>query len=164
MTDQELIEFKEIYRRNIDSVYQTAFIHMKNRSDAEDAVQTVFMKYITLKPVFKNPVHEKAWFIVAVRNHCRDMLRSWWLSGRTESDSEKTEEFFRDREDGYITEAVLRLPKKYRELIHLYYYEEYSNSEIARMLGINESTVRSRMMRARDRLKRIIEKEKQKNE
>ncbi len=152
-------EFRSIYDRNADTVYRTAYLHMKNKSDAEDAVQTVFMKYYVLNPEFANRNHEKAWFILTTRNHCRDLLRNWWNTGRSSFGNEEAYELFGSLPDGQVTAALLKLPDKYRELIYLYYYEEYSSKEIAEMTGLNESTLRTRLMRARNKLKKLIETE-----
>lgn len=163
MNDKDRDEFREIYYRNSDSVYKIAFLHLRNKSDAEDAVQSVFLKYCMLKPEFQNNEHEKAWFIVTARNHCRDILRSWWNRERTEGFPELTCEFLSDNPYGDILEAVMKLKDKYRDLIYLFYYEGYSTVEIAKMLEKNESTVRTQMNRAREQLKKIIRQEENSN-
>ncbi|WP_054873670.1 RNA polymerase sigma factor [Oxobacter pfennigii] len=71
-TDKEL---SELYERNMDMVYRICYMHLKNHADTEDAVQTVFLKYIRSIVTFRDREHEKAWFIVTARNCCRDILR-----------------------------------------------------------------------------------------
>jgi len=153
-------EFDEIYGRNIDTVYAVALLHLKNKSDAEDAAQSVFMKYLTAEPEFNDRNHEKAWFITTVRNHCRNITSHWWNRGRVEEErNEECFSVFADEPDGNLTEALMKIPEKYREIIFLFYYEEYSVKEISALTGRNESTVRTGLQRGRERLKKIIEKE-----
>ncbi len=152
--------FDEVYKRNIDTVYTVSFLHLKNRSDAEDAAQTVFMKYLTSCPVFENPEHEKSWFVLTARNYCRNLLKHWWNRRRADSDcGEAAVPSFACESDGDMTEALMKLPEKYRELIYLYYYEEYSVREISEITGKKESTLRTQIQRARERLKKQLEKE-----
>lgn len=153
-------EFDEIYERNINTVYAVAFLYLKNKSDAEDAAQSVFMKYLTAEPEFTDRNHEKAWFILSVKNHCRNAAKHWWNAGRAAEEREEScVSVFADEPDGRLTEALMSLPQKYREIIYLYYYEEYSVREISGMTGKNESTVRTRLQRGREQLRKIIEKE-----
>lgn len=164
MIETDRAGFQEIYMRNADRVYQISFLHLKNKADAEDAVQTVFLKYCSLKPEFRNPDHEKAWFILTTRNHCRDIMKNWWNRNRTEEEPERVCEVFSDKPYGYISDAVLKLKDRYRDLIYLYYYEEYTSAEIAAVLEKNESTVRTQLCRAREQLRKIIEKEEKQDE
>lgn len=164
MDVREKERFYELYKRNIDAVYQISFLHLKNKNDAEDAVQTVFMKYLTLMPEFQNRNHEKSWFILTARNHCRDILKHWWNSRRSSDEYEKSYIAFEDKPDGDITAALLKIPEKYRELIYLYYYEEYSVKEISGMINKNESTIRTQLARAREKLRKIIDLEGKEDE
>lgn len=156
-------ELYAVYCRNVDMVYRIAFLHLKNRSDAEDVVQNVFMKFLALKPEFANSDHEKSWFVLTARNHSRDMLKHWWNARRSADEPEICAEF-EEKADGEITAALLKIPDKYRELIYLYYYEEYSVREIAAMIHRNESTVTTQLARGREKLRKILEAEGKQNE
>ena len=57
---------------------------------------------------------------------------------------------------GEILQAILSLPKKYRLILHLYYYEDYDTKEIAGLLHMNEATVRTRLARGRKILKEVL--------
>lgn len=155
----ETEEFYELYSRNVETVYQVAYLHLKNKSDAEDAVQNIFMKYLTCRPVFENRKHEAAWFVVASRNYCRDILRSWWKKKRTDEETEMMYEPFDMDTYGEVTEILMNLPDKYREVLYLYYYLEYSLKEIAEIMKKNENTVRTQLCRAREKMKKYLEKE-----
>jgi len=160
MNSDKQKEFDKIYERNINTVYAIAMLYLKNKNDAEDAAQNVFMNYLTAEPEFKDRNHEKAWFITAVRNHCRNITGHWWNRGRvTETREESSVSVFADEPDGMLTEALMSLPDKYRELLYLFYYEEYSVREISAIAGIKESTVRTRLQRGREQLRKKIEKE-----
>ncbi|GGA04985.1 hypothetical protein GCM10008018_58650 [Paenibacillus marchantiophytorum] len=69
-TDKELAE---LYQRHVDQVYRLCYIYLKNPVDAEDAVQSVFLKLIKSRMVFNDHEHEKAWLIVTTRNYCKDV-------------------------------------------------------------------------------------------
>lgn len=71
-------EVETIYHRHVGTVYGVCFALMGNRSDAEDAVQAVFVKLMKDRTPFSDSEHEKAWLITTARNHCRDMHRQWW--------------------------------------------------------------------------------------
>ena len=77
-------EFSELFNRNMDMVYRICYMLLKNHADTEDAVQTVFLKYIGCTVSFHNFEHEKAWFIVTAKNCCRDMLKSFWRRQRVD--------------------------------------------------------------------------------
>ncbi|MBE6839602.1 MAG: sigma-70 family RNA polymerase sigma factor [Ruminococcus sp.] len=145
--------FSEVYERNVDSVYRICLMHLRIVCDAEDATQAVFMKYLKNPRTFSDCEHEKAWFIVAARNHCRDMLRCWWRAKRSDicEVADKTVSF--DTEEDILLEKLMALPPKYKEVLYLYYYEEYSVKEISELIGRNESTIRTQLSVGRERLK-----------
>lgn len=148
---------RELYLRHADAVYRTAMIYLKNRSDAEDAVSEVFLKVIRKPPVFKDETHEKAWFLRVTINYCKDLLKSAW--NRRVDTGDIPEDAASDN-GGYgndILEEVLRLPPEQRELVYLYYYEGYKLREIADMTGTPESTLQSRLARARETLRLQLE-------
>ena len=70
--------FVSMYNRQIDMIYRLCFSYLKNKEDTEDAVQSVFVKYLKIGKKFENEHHEKAWFIVTSSNICKDMLRQSW--------------------------------------------------------------------------------------
>lgn len=170
MSDESLYydssEFREIYNRNISTVYKIAYMHLKNKNDAEDVAQTVFLKFINTRPVFREREHEKAWFIVTARNQSRDILKHWWNRGRTESENIAQQSYrsFDNSGEGWISETLLKLPASYREVLYLYYYEEYSVKEISEILKKSETSVRTNLCRAREKVKKILEKEDKSDE
>jgi len=79
-------EFAEVYERNIDMVYRLCFILLKNTTDADDAVQSIFLKLFKHNKAFHDREHEKAGLIVTTKNTCKDVLKSWWRSRRVDID------------------------------------------------------------------------------
>ncbi|MCR6545703.1 RNA polymerase sigma factor [Dehalobacterium formicoaceticum] len=150
-TDKELAE---MYRRNVNRVYKLCYIYLKNTADAEDAVQSVFLKVLQLNLSFNDYEHEKAWFITTTKNCCKDILKSWWKRQRVDfetlPDIASQDE---DTQEKVIIAKLLALPEKYRVVLYLYYLEDYSVKEIAKFLGRNESTIRSQLQRGRQKLK-----------
>lgn len=140
-----------------DTVKRICMIHLKNYADTEDIFQTVFLKYVLKSPEFHSTDHEKAWIIRVTINACRDLLKSFFHSRTLPLDSlkEKPGEPAPDHSD--VLEAVLALPSKYKDVIYLYYYEEYSAEEIGQILRKNTNTVYTLLNRGRQLLRSSLE-------
>lgn len=134
-----------------DMVLRLCLVHLKNKADAEDAFQEVFIKFFEKSPQFYDENHEKAWLIRCVTNHCKNKLRSYWSRKRV--DIEEIVIPIKDKEEQQIIRYVMDLPLKYRNVIYLYYYEGYSTKEIAEILKSKDGTIRTRLDRGRDLLK-----------
>ena len=147
-------EFVEVYYRHVDTVYRVCYSFMRNKADTEDMVQETFLRLLSAKRTFENERHEKAWLIVTASNVCKDALKKWWRR------NENIEDFLDiaeepKQEDG-ILEVILQLPADYKEAVYMYYYEGYTTVEIAEFLHCPESTVRSRLMRAKKKLQVLL--------
>ena len=151
-------EIAGLYRQHFKMVYQICLVLMKNVPDAEDAAQTVFRRVMERDEPFHDPEHEKAWLIVTARNECRDQLKHWWRARREDSAVLDTLTW-EQPEDGLVWEQVAALPERHRLVLYLHYYQGYTTGEIAQMLGDNPSTVRSRLVQARKKLKLRLEAE-----
>ena len=151
-------EIETIYRRHFKLVYQVCLVLMKNVPDAEDAAQTVFRRVMERDGAFRDPEHEKAWLIVTARNECRDQLKHWWRRWREDA-SALDSLVWEEPSDGLVWEQVAALPEKHRLVLFLHYYQGYTTDEIAQMLGENPSTLRSRLVQARKKLKLRLEAE-----
>ena len=156
MDKEEFIKKMMIHK---DTVFRTALAYTKSISDAEDISQEVFLKFYTLERHFNDREQEKAWLLRVTVNKCKDLLKSYWFTRRAD-ETEITESYPVDREQSELLEKVLSLPDKYRIVLHLYYYEEYSVDEIAEITNTKPSTVQTRLQRGRERLrKKLGEKE-----
>ena len=137
-----------------NSILRLAYSYMHNMSDAEDIVQETLIRYLQKAPSFESPVHEKAWLLHVAANLSKNRLDY----ERVRKTDELNEELAaaEDENLSFVWEAVKALPEQYRAPIHLFYQEGYSTSEIAKILGRKESTVRSDLHRGRERLKAVL--------
>lgn len=151
------IDIEQIYNRHVSTIYKICYMMLHNVADAEDTVQTVFIKLMQAKPKLSSAEHEKAWLIVTAKNHCKNILKQSWKKKRV--DMERIEEPM--SEDDYwkseLLQEVLMLNDKYLIVIYLYYYEGYSTREIGDMLSLNYPTVRTRLHIGRKKLKMSLE-------
>ena len=140
-------------------LYRIAFSNMKNRADAEDAVQEAFLRYMKDEKPILNKEHEKAWLIRTTIHICLDILKSGWYQ-RTVPWNES---YMNDAKNIYLPyqvrddetlEAVL--PVHYRNPIYLFYYEDYTIHEIAGILNEKEGTIKTRLRRGREEVKKIL--------
>ena len=135
-------------------VYRLALTRTNTKENSEDVYQEVFLRLARKMPEFKNEEHEKAWLIRVTINCSKNLLNSSFLKNTTEM---KEELVFETKERHDIYYAVQDLPVKYRTIIYLFYYEDYKINEISKRLKINENTIKSRLSRAREKLKEKIE-------
>lgn len=149
-------DIDDVLQRYSDMVYKIAFSHTKNKSDADDVFQNVFLRYMNCGKVFENEEHRKAYLIKAAVNQSKSLFLSAWFR-KTEPILDEI--IFETQEDSEIYHAVLDLPLKYRTVIQLYYYEEMSVTEISKALGIKESTIKSQLHRARNLLRKRLKGE-----
>ena len=145
-----------VIRRYSDMVYRLAFARTGNRSDAEDLYQEVFLRYLTRAPAFTSEEHRKAW-LLRVAVNCANRFHTAPWRKRTEPLSEALSVPAPEGED--LWEELRRLPEKDRTVLHLYYYEDMTTEEIAKLLDRNPATVRSQLLRARAKLKKLLVEE-----
>ena len=155
---------RESIERYTDMVYRLAFSMMKNKYDADDIHQEVFVQYISHYPKLESEEHKKAWLIRVTVNTCKNWWKSAWqrkVCGMLERQEVlESEEAILQWEMRYpIMEQVRNLPQKYKAVIHLFYYEEMSIKEIAEVLELKESNVRARLTRARQKLKEVLKED-----
>lgn len=147
--------FLSIAERYKDTVFRIALNYLGNTYDAEDIVQDVLMNLYIKNKHFESDDHAKYWLIRVTINKCKNLLKSSWKSKNINLDDiELSTDFERtDQEDLY--KAVMELPEKYRTVLYLHYYEDFSVKLIAGMLKINVSAVTTRLSRAREQLKEV---------
>lgn len=150
----------EIYDKYSNAVYRMAFAYCKNKADAEDIMQEVFIKRFSIDIVFDEETKEKSWLLRVTVNKCRDMFRSLrYKYSMTSIPLEEASIVYETPEESEVYRAVMSLPQKYRTVIHLFYYEEYSIKEISAITGSRETAVQTQLFRARKKLKEILGKE-----
>ena len=67
MQTEEKDALTELYARNVDAVYRICYVYLRHRADAEDAVQSVFLKYLQKRPAFRGPEHEQGWLLLTAK-------------------------------------------------------------------------------------------------
>lgn len=176
----EEIDGEELQRkidRYGDMLYKLGMVKLQNVQDAEDVVQEVFYQYIKRDMPFESEEHEKAWLLTVAMNACRKQWRSAWRRHRkadawqdtaepdgrerVPADREETPEevLLKREENSRLLGAVMALPAKYRDVIHLFYYQELSVKEISHVTGRGESTVTSQLTRGRELLRKSLKEE-----
>ena len=146
----------EAFRRYGDRVFSAAFSICRNREDADDTVQDTFLKYHTQNADYADESHLKAWLLRVAINRAKDVTGAFWRRNRVSWEDNMNELEFEQPEDRSLFEAVMQLPEKYRIVIHLHYYEEYSIEEISRTVRRSPGTVKSQLSRGRKLLKSIL--------
>ena len=140
-----------------NAVLRMAYGYLHNMTDAEDIVQETMIRFLNAAPAFESPAHEKAWLLRVAANLSKNRIAYNKIRQSDELNEEITAEEAEDL--SFVWEAVKSLPVKYREVIHLFYHEGYQTAQIAKVLGRNESTVRSDLRRGREKLKEVLKGE-----
>ena len=151
ISDQDSQE--AVIRRYSNMVYRLSFARTGNTSDAEDLYQAIFLRYLTKAPLFASEEHRKAWLLKVTVN-CANRFHAMRGRRRTEPLSQALSVPAPEGEG--LWEGLRRLPKRDRTILHLYYYEDLTTEEIAQILERNPATVRSQLLRARNRLKKLL--------
>lgn len=137
-----------------DSILRLAYSYLHNMQDAEDILQETLIRYMKAEPEFANDSHARSWLLKVAANLSKNRI----VYNRYRMTDELNEELIAKEEKdlSFVWEAVRSLPAPYRETIHLFYQEGYQTAQIAEILGEKESTVRSRLMRGRKKLREIL--------
>lgn len=146
-------DFEAFYLRHFKAIYRVCYAFMKNASDAEDCTEDAFVKAMTCGVTFENEQHERAWLTTTAMNICKDKLKHWWRQKVTPIDDAAEVPVAQPEDHREVTEAVMALPIRYKEVVWLHYYEGYQTDEIAEMLHRPPSTVRGQLRDARAKLK-----------
>ena len=140
-----------LFHRYRDDVYRLAVNYTRSLSEAEDVCQSVFLKLLEQEDLI--PGREKAWLMQVTANECRDLLRSsWWK--RTVPLEEAL--FVAKNETDETVHLLRKLPPKYRVVLYLHYYEQYTTHEISQLLKIPTGTVSTRLSRGREQMKKLL--------
>ena len=147
------VAFEELYARTRRGVFAFLYTYLHNYADAEDCFQNTFSKLWLKSPDFQSEEHLKAWLIRVAIHECADYMRKNRRTVPLSPAAEKSDGFSFDRSD--MSWALFKTPAKYRDVLYLFYCEQYKVKEIAAILQIKENTVKSLLKRGRDKLKSI---------
>ena len=150
---QELVE---MYK---DNIYAAAFNICKSAADAEDVVQDTFLQYYMTKKEFDDEKHIRYWILRVAINKAKNIQSSFRRKNEMSLEDYVETLTFETPESRELFEEVMKLPEKYRVVIHLFYYEDYSIKEIAKILRVTESSVKVRLSRGRAKLKDALKEE-----
>lgn len=149
-------QFTRLVRRYIDTVFRVALNYLKNPADAEDVTQITFEKLLKEKRSFESDEHIRAWLIRVAVNECKKLMRAPWRKVEALEDY-LTAVSFDNPAHSELYRAVMGLPKKYRIVIYLHYYEGYSTQEIGEIMKIPKNTVCSQLKRGRELLRKELQ-------
>ena len=130
-----------------DMLFRVCLVMLINETDAEDAVQDTFLKYIQKAPEFANSEHEKAWLLKVASNNCKNMLRTRKRESHLYVDNLNDATY--DIEIDSVAEILMEIPEKFRLVLSLYYIENYRVNEIAQIIGKTPSAVKMRLQKGR---------------
>ncbi len=141
-----------------NDILRLAFTYLKSRQDAEDIVQDVLIRFMQSAKVFEGEEHVKAWLLRVAANLCKDKLKSasYQREVAFPEGYDVADDSGEPQEESDVVQKVMALPEKYRSVIHLYYFEEYSTKEIADILEKKEATIRSLLKRGREKLAAML--------
>ena len=144
-------DYNKVVEEFSDMIFRIAYQNLCNIADAEDVVQEVFISLLKSKgKIFKDSEHLKSWLIRVTINKCLDVRRSFFRKNTVPIESQVIS--YTD-EEKILMDEIMKLPKDYRNIIYLYYYEGYKIKEIAEILGKNQNTISSKLQRGRNKLK-----------
>ncbi|MCM3609834.1 sigma-70 family RNA polymerase sigma factor [Planococcus sp. MERTA32b] len=159
-------EMKKIMDSHGEYLVRLAYFYVKDWSTAEDIMQEVFISYYRKSAQFENRASLKTYLSKITVNKCHDYLRSWKnkrslfsnrISGLISSGKSPEAVLEQDTDQSNLTNKILELPIKYREVILLFYYQEFTSKEISELLNCSENTVKTRLRRAKDLLREKVD-------
>ena len=140
------------------AVFRTAMCYTKNKADADDIMQEVFLKLYTADTYFENDTHAKAWLIKVTANMCRNMLKNPWKKLIQPIEAAENMPAESERKSGLV-DIIMKMKSKNRIVLYMHYFEGYTTREVAEILGIKENAVTSQLYRGRKQLKDLLLKE-----
>lgn len=155
--DNKFIRILTLYKNDI---YRFIYSYTKSKSDADDLTQNVFIKLYKRPYILDNSDEQiKKWLIKVALNECKTLFLSNWKK-KILFIGEKEENIgINNKSEKELLEILFSLPKKYRTVLFLYYYEGYKTKEIAKILNITITNVQTILSRARSQLKKVLKED-----
>ncbi len=146
-------DFERVFKRNNKRLFLIALSFTANQYDAEDILQNSFMKLLKAKTEFTDDEHIDKWLTLVTVNESKNLLKSAFRKKSADFEDYVANCSFESEKSEDLFNAVMSLPKKLRTVIHLFYYEDMPIKDIADMLNIKQTAVKTRLCRAREQLK-----------
>lgn len=137
-------------------MFLIALSFTQNPTDAEDVLQNVFLKLWKYKKPFEDNTHIDKWLTCVTANESKNFIKAPFRRRSVPLDAAQNKYTFDKECDFDLFKAVMKLPKKQSTVIHLFYYEDLSVKEIAEILKLKESAVKTRLHRGRTQLKEML--------
>ena len=153
--DQQI--YTEAVKRNSHRVFLLAQSFTRQRQDAEDVMQTVFLKLWKHPVAFTDETHMDKWLTKVTVNESRSLLRARARDPISYDELEALGAVAEQPEERELISAVMQLPEPLRAVIHLHYYEDLPIKEIADLLKISQAAVKMRLVRGRKQLQSLLE-------
>lgn len=150
---------QKLIERYQNNLFIVAFNVCKNVQDAEDVIQDTFIQYHANKKDYESEQHIRAWLIRIAINKAKNVNRTFWRQNKVSLEEYMETLTFETPESENLFETVMKLPDKFRIVIHLFYYEDYSIQQIANILQISQGNVKVRLSRGRTLLKEVLKEE-----
>ncbi|MDE7298081.1 MAG: sigma-70 family RNA polymerase sigma factor [Lachnospiraceae bacterium] len=163
---QEEYTLEALMREYGDEVLRLACLYVKDIHTAEDMFQETFLKVNQKLGTFEERSHIKTWLLSIAMNTCRDYLKSAYhnkvvpmydFAEERLSTGEEFEQVEKEERADTVREAVMSLPEHYRAVVICVYFRQLSMEETARELGLSTGTVKSRLSRAKEKLRAVLE-------
>ena len=151
------LNLEQLYKKYRDNIFAIGLNYFGNPSDADDIVQETFYKLSKSRTDFDSEEHIRNWLIRVAVNECKRISLSFWWRKRRPLEEYMETISFETREESELFSEVMKLKPKYRQAIHLFYYEGYSTTEIADILHVSQSAVTTRLARARHQLRENLQ-------
>jgi RNA polymerase sigma-70 factor (ECF subfamily) len=153
MGNQSIDDTNNAIELYTNMVYSIAYTYLKNRADADDVYQEVFLALHRNSKEFNDENHRKAWLIKTTVNHSKKIaLSSWRKKTVPLEQAQDSAVQFKLPEENLVYTALGELPDKYRMVIFLFYFQQQSTEEISEALKLNPNTVRTQLKRGREQL------------
>lgn len=166
MKKKDTLALEQVMRLYGDVLLRTAYLLLKDRQAAEEAVQDTFVQAFYKIEQLQDSSKIKSWLLRITVNRCRMKQRAWSWNRllpsvhverlQEEASAGAEERYFERWDQARVGEAMQQLEYKYREAMVLYYYNDMQIADIAEQLNCKENTVKSRLMRGRQRLKALL--------
>lgn len=155
LTDRE---FEEIVQQYAKMIFRIAYSYLKSADDADDIVQDVLIRLFVSEKSFESREHLRSWLIRVTINECKKVFRAPWQK-RENLDAYIQELFYEQKDYLDLYAAVMKLDKKYRLPLMLFYYDGFSTKEIAGFLKISENTVSTHLRRGKEKLRDYLKED-----
>ena len=147
-------DITDILQKYSSMVRRICFMYLHHKTDIEDVFQDVFLKLLLKENTFESDEHIKAWLCRITINQCKDHCKNFWQKKVSSIDEIVVP--FEDKMENELMQVILSLPQKYKDVIYLFYYEDYSVPQMAKLLNQKENTIYSNLSRARKLLKQML--------